>query len=139
WLLLPDYLLHAVEVGFALRRIDRAGLRFNEPIDLGFPGRFRRLLAWIPLMIGRRTEPDIALAVRIEIHVHQSEQAGVVLLCAADALDERWKIERHQADFDAKLCEVLLDQRAHLGARLISRVGDDGEFDWMAGGVDPAA
>src|SRR6266513_1971239 len=69
-LLIGDDLLNFVKVRLALFFGSGRGLRLHQAVQLSFPRGGRLRLLWIPLMILRRAEPDVHLAVGIEVRVH---------------------------------------------------------------------
>ena len=83
-------------------------------------------------MIFRGAEPDVHLAVGVEIGVGEAEQTCFVVVGTGDALDQRREIESDDIYLDSDLRKILLNHGDHLLAGFIARAGDDGKFDGIA-------
>jgi len=131
-LLFGGDLLDSVPVSLAFFVRRGGGLRLHQAIDLRFPSRGRFGLPGIPLMIFRGAEPDVHLAVRVDIGVGEAEQTSLVVVGARNTLDQRRKIKGHHIHFDSDLRKILLNHGDHLFAGFIAGARDDREFDAIA-------
>src|SRR4030088_1803743 len=86
--LFPRDLLYAIESVFAFFRIETRCLSAHEAVDFRFPQRFWLLLAWVPLVIFRGTQPDVHLCVRSQAHIGEAQQARFIVEGASDALNQ---------------------------------------------------
>src|SRR5260370_15246 len=86
-LLFGHNLLDSVPVSLAFFVRGGGGLRLHEVIDLRFPSRGRFGLLGIPLVIFRGAEPNVHLAVWVEIGVSEAEQTSFVVKGAGNAFD----------------------------------------------------
>src|SRR5260370_32502320 len=86
-LLLGDDLLNSVPGSLAFFVRGGGRLRLHQAIDLRFPSRGRFGLLGIPLVIFRGAEPNVHLAVWVEIGVSEAEQTSFVVKGAGNAFD----------------------------------------------------
>ena len=79
-------------------------------------------------MLGARTQPDVHLIARIEIHVGEGHQNRFVVETAADAFDQGREVQNHDIELNAELGQILLDQGEGAFVQLVSGIGDHREF-----------
>src|SRR5207302_5470187 len=122
--LLPSDFLDAIEVFLSFLLIQFRSLSPHQAVDLRLPGCFRGLLSRIPLVVFRRTQPDIHLLAGIKSNIHRAEQASLIIKRAGDAFDERREVESDNVELNANARKVLLNHGGHALAILVAGVGD---------------
>ena len=79
-----------------------------------------------------RADPHVPPRARVELNVRKSEEAGLILLCPGNPLNQGLKLEWGEIQPYADFLPVLLHHGAHLSAYLRTRVRDQRKLHHMA-------
>ena len=84
-------------------------------------------------MVRGRTQPNIPCRFRRWGRVCRPQYADLVVERCGQPFDQSRHIELHDVDVDSDPGKILLEERQHLGTRLVAGVGNDGELYGMPG------
>src|SRR5262245_57592398 len=108
--MLDEDALHLVKEPLSLAFIQRGDLLRHQLVDARFPLRRRLWLTDVPQMRGTGTEPEVRTDRGIEIRSRRTEEDRVVGR-AADVVEKRRRVERHDVHGDADLLQIVAHNR----------------------------